>query len=34
MILTPEEELILKEGMEEFESGKTVRLVDLKKGKE
>lgn len=33
MVLTPDEETIVKEGVEEFEKGKTVKLSDLKKGK-
>ncbi|MFQ6059951.1 MAG: hypothetical protein ACE5KV_01465 [Thermoplasmata archaeon] len=31
MILSPEEETILKEGIEEFEREETVGLVDLKR---
>ena len=33
MILTLEEEEILKEGLKEFEDGKTVSLSDLKRGR-
>jgi len=31
VILTPEEDKILEEGLEEFEAGKTVSLSDLKR---
>lgn len=31
VILTPEEEEILKEGLTEFEAGKTISLSDLKR---
>ena len=31
MILTPEEEEILEEGLKEFEDGKTISLSDLKR---
>ncbi len=33
-ILTSDEERILKEGIEEFKSGKTIRLEDLKRDNE
>ena len=32
VILTPEEDKILEEGLEEFEAGKTVSLSDLNRG--
>ncbi len=31
VILTPEEDKILEEGLEEFEAGKTISLSDLKR---
>lgn len=33
-ILTPEDEGILKEGLEEFETGKTISLSDLKRDRD
>ncbi|MEA1944662.1 MAG: hypothetical protein U9N07_04935 [Euryarchaeota archaeon] len=33
VILTPQEEEILEEGLEEFETGKTISLSDLKRNR-